>query len=228
MPAQSPDSVMLLFWRYEITRAEYWEEEGAGDHPVTMITTAEAKAWANTRGFRLPTLEEWRLAAQDGKGAAFPSRGALDGKANVMELGLHETLPVGVFERGSTRYGLFDMMGNVWEWVEQKPQGHQFPPPLALACGGSFAQSGDDLSSQSVRLMSLGEAADDLGFRVCVDAETWIEKEILPLWANEKNRASISASFALWDPSLRIELERRMRGHVSDKEFLQEIAGRTQ
>jgi sulfatase modifying factor 1 len=103
---------------------------GLEDHPVVHIAYADAVAYADWAGKSLPTEAEWEFAARGGLvGAdyawgdelepdsthranvwqgAFPSQ-------NLATDGWERTSPVGHFPPNG--YGLFDMIGNVWEWT---------------------------------------------------------------------------------------------------------------
>lgn len=108
--------------------------------PVVNVTWDQANrfaGWMSGRGgvhFRLPTEAEWEYAARAGSKSAFPwgdppgdgCRHANVGDAtakkawpkwNVFpcEDGFAETAPVGMFMPNG--FGLYDMIGNVWEWV---------------------------------------------------------------------------------------------------------------
>lgn len=101
------------------------------DHPVVHVTHADAKAYADWAGKRLPTEAEWECAARGGlHGADFAWGDMLapEGRMlanywqgqfpyeNTAEDGWVRTSPVGSFP--ANRFGLFDMIGNVWEWTD--------------------------------------------------------------------------------------------------------------
>jgi len=102
---------------------EFWGEErfrsgpGFPDHPVTGVSWHDALAYAEWRGDRLPTEAEWEYAARGGLvGMPYPHGVDLspdDGNYSKSELG--GPVPVGSYPANG--YGLYDMLGNVCEWV---------------------------------------------------------------------------------------------------------------
>jgi len=125
-----------LWWRY-IFGACWRAPAGPGssiewieDHPVVHVALEDALAYANWAGKALPTEAEWEFAARGGLEAATYAWGESlnpDGTfmANYWQgrfpwenLGLDgyaRTSPVGAFPPNP--YGLYDLIGNVWEWT---------------------------------------------------------------------------------------------------------------
>jgi sulfatase modifying factor 1 len=100
------------------------------DHPVVHVAFSDAAAYANWVGKELPTEAQWEFAARGGLDDAefaWGSEFTPDGKhmANTWQGdfpvhndlldGYDRTSPVAIFPPNN--YGLYDMIGNVWEWT---------------------------------------------------------------------------------------------------------------
>ena len=104
--------------------------EDLWEHPVAHLAWADVEAYARWAGADLPTEAEWEAAARGGLPDAefawgdelapggVPMANTWQGRfpfENLLEDGWARTSPVGAFPPNG--YGLFDMIGNVWEWT---------------------------------------------------------------------------------------------------------------
>jgi eukaryotic-like serine/threonine-protein kinase len=113
------------------------------DYPVVWVTIADAREFARWAGKRLPTAQEWEKAARGDHGRLFPWGDDRDPqRANVKDnasLAKHEVMQAGGFPQGASPYGALNMVGNVFEFVDEtaKPDPadakyfaeHLKPPP---------------------------------------------------------------------------------------------------
>jgi formylglycine-generating enzyme required for sulfatase activity len=83
-----------------------------GQHPVVNISWHDAVAYCRWARGRLPSEPEWEYAARGGN--ASPRYGQLEKIAWSKENSGSATHPVGQLEPNG--YGLYDTLGNVWEW----------------------------------------------------------------------------------------------------------------
>lgn len=137
MPPDHPVSLIRPSW-WSFVFGANWRHpygpessiDGLGQHPVVQIAYADALTYAKWAGKRLPTEAEWEFAARgglNGKDYAWGDELAPDGEmlANYWQgVFPRENLALDGYERTSpvkthpeNGYGLFDMIGNVWEWT---------------------------------------------------------------------------------------------------------------
>ena len=115
--------------RHEVTHAQYRllmpEHVGEDDHPAGRLTWYAAQTYAAWLGARLPTEAEWEYAARGGcervvcdrRGDPIEVNAAAWTSANAADLRTGEILTHPVMQREPNGYGLFDMLGNAWEWT---------------------------------------------------------------------------------------------------------------
>lgn len=135
---------------------------GKLDHPVVQIAYADAMAYAVWAERDLPTEAEWEIAAKgglEGKEFAWGDEFIPNGRCmantwhgmfpteNLKSDGFERTSPVGSFPPNG--YGLYDMIGNVWEWTSDYWTTRHSAPAEKACCvpvnprGGSAEASRD-------------------------------------------------------------------------------------
>jgi len=87
------------------------------DQPITHIDWHEARSYCKKVGKRLPTEAEWEYAARAGSKTRFPWGDEIDDDRLWYSGNAPREVPH-VGKKLPNDWGLHDMMGNVWEWVE--------------------------------------------------------------------------------------------------------------
>ncbi|PIY40651.1 MAG: hypothetical protein COZ06_27820 [Armatimonadetes bacterium CG_4_10_14_3_um_filter_66_18] len=165
------EKVQGLTWR----NGSSLGEQAQDDHPVVHVSQEDARAFCKWIGARLPTDEEWEHAARGGlagkqyvwgdefpppKGAGNFADAAAKRKYTEWTIiegyddGFADTAPVGSFKPNG--YGLCDMAGNVFEWIEDRDNGCR---------GGSFLGSSSSLLRVVLRLDFNLPSGSPVGFR---------------------------------------------------------------
>lgn len=119
-----------------VTQPLYWSDNSSYDnHPVCGVSWYEAEAYSRFVGKRLPTEAEWEKAASwnpaTGKSSTYPW-GEDEPKLRCNHNHIHNrTTPVDAYPKGASAYGVYDALGNVWEWTARwfdSYQGFEFYP----------------------------------------------------------------------------------------------------
>lgn len=152
-------------WSYERPQGQ----TGADDEPAAHVAWAEAEAYCIHAGGRLPTLAEWRRAAYTEQRAQ-PPDGLVAGRVypypvgerpDGMSVGRRAALAVAATRPGVN--GLYDMGGNVWEWLADR-RGED-----ALTAGGSWWYGPEQTRAEGAQWKPAGFYAVYVGFRCVYD-----------------------------------------------------------
>jgi len=106
--------------------------EAYANYPVVYVDWNQAQVFCEWREASLPTAAQWEKAARGTDGRTYPWGDDFDGNnlnycdRNCSAVwqdysyddGYAATAPVGSYESGQSPYGIYDMAGNVWEWVD--------------------------------------------------------------------------------------------------------------
>jgi len=173
------------------SQSSYYGTDEFANYPVIHVDWFMAKAYCEWRGARLPTEAEWEKAARGIDENLFPWGNFLDAtNANFcdkncpfsfanqnLDDGYRDTAPVDVLPNGKNTYGVFNMAGNVGEWVNSlyRPypysanDGRENPDEAGARVlrGGSWRENISSIFSTARNAYNPLTEKDNIGFR-CV------------------------------------------------------------
>jgi formylglycine-generating enzyme required for sulfatase activity len=169
----------------------YWNDPAfKGENKPVIVSWFEAQAYCNWlssmtgQKYRLPSESEWEVASRGNLEREFTWKGGwCSENLNTLEVTNRKriltTSPVGAFPGGKSIFGLFDLLGNVWEWTSSPKLGYPYSKQKAqsqslyddarrIVRGGSWA-----VTKPNARCSCRGNFPVDnvfhnyIGFRVC-------------------------------------------------------------
>jgi len=168
----------------------FYDDASYENHPVSHVDWFQAMAYCEWRGATLPTEAQWEKAARGTEGRTYPwGEGISCDKANYGAfsgpcVGL--TTKVGSYDNGASPYGIYDMAGNVQEWVADWYSNrayHNNNPilynPVGPANPGSYSSRvvrGGDWGTRDIHLRSADRESvnqtrfqNNIGFRCALN-----------------------------------------------------------
>ena len=174
------------------TRENYYGNLEYVDHPVIWVSWHDAQTYCEWRGTRLPTEAEWEKAARGGlEGALYPwgnstpicELGAINGAKFDDDATCNDTDTAKGGSYQANGYGLYDMAGNVWEWVmdwydsdyyssspRQNPGGPEEAGIDKVIRGGSWADDEKTVRAAMRTFHWPHDRDEHIGFRCVVDS----------------------------------------------------------
>lgn len=183
--------------KYEVTQAQ-WEQvmgrnpaffnsdrigRDAGQHPVEQVSWKEARAFVKKLNkldkqhhYRLPTEFEWEYAARAG------AEGDIAWSDITRMAVLGGTHPSAVGQKQPNAWGLYDMLGNVWEWVDDYYNEKIFADPVPPRKGRQHVLKGAAFTGDVKNATYMTHAAGpgngfDTGLRLVIEVKQKDDKK---------------------------------------------------
>ena len=170
----------------------------AGLEPAYALTHTSAEWNVHADGYRLPTEAEWEWACR--AGTTEPTYGPIDVIAWTADDGV--TGPQPVAGKQPNTFGLFDTIGNVWEWCWDYADPARYGDYRVLRGGGWVDRAWS--ARASVRRGSAPDAVlEDVGFRMARGAVGALNAQEAQGWSADADdrRATISGPLPIgWTP----------------------------
>ena len=166
-----PDVAKSSKWKegWAASTTQYPGGKLSGDWPVVNISCAEAHAFANWLGGRLPSTSEWDRAAGWYKGGRGPIQGPTDAIPTSEEVAYNRLergpLPVGKATRDVSPWGCRDMAANGLEWTRN------------IRFGAAESEVLDETPPKDTRMLVRGRSFGEVKPPIFADYEAYLREE---------------------------------------------------
>lgn len=172
-------------WWHWVIGAQWRNPSGPGEsiagrnrEPVVQVAYQDVLAYAKWAGKQLPNEEQWEYAARAGAAAlpepvdegGRPQANYYQGVFPVKNLntdGYEGRAPVGCFK--PNKFGLYDMIGNVWEWTSVRGSRADASEPVQVIKGGSYLCAANYCAryrASARQFQERGLGTNHIGFRL--------------------------------------------------------------
>jgi len=161
------------------TRDSYYGNEKFSHYPVINVTWDQARRYCESVNARLPVVEEWIRAAgghMDKGNYPWGDKNPTENLANFNQQA-GDTVQVGSYPDGASPYGVLDMAGNVWEWIDSKSGtkpdccGINPADQYQIILGGSWMSNTESLLIKNQMYIHYLSGGEDVGFRCVMDVK---------------------------------------------------------
>lgn len=164
----------------------FWFPDDEADVPVVNVSYEDAEAYCRWAGLRLPSGDEWEKAARGCDGRLYPWGDEYHSQyCNSAESGQRQPVAVDRYPEGVSPFGCYQMVGNVFEWVDES---HPKRDALKYLRGGSWVVSCEVLGPPFFHFIAAPKPQLEVsgqrnifGFRCARDArDVPVEKTVPP------------------------------------------------
>ncbi|MBU4486252.1 MAG: formylglycine-generating enzyme family protein [Candidatus Delongbacteria bacterium] len=152
------------------------------DMPVVDVVYYDAIAYCEWAGKRLPSEREWECAAKDSQNYEYPTGTDMTDKDARFGLNITIGSPVSVKSYRPNKFGIYDLAGNVSEWVHGVIS--QYPGNITMSRsygkdriprGGSWMSPKEDCKTYRRAILDISKSTGNIGFRCAIGKDEVIE-----------------------------------------------------